>query len=215
MTIKPETLIDGTEVSAIMEAAGLEVIADPPSATKLLDILAQAISEIIRKAPDRKRMTRREIERVEKLHDRFDTLLRSYQGTGNPPPLLPTVPLESGTHLTPWQRWLDTLKFHDPKRQDSINWTAVANLLVIYEMLFGKTVVAENAEMGDSKPVVFLNAAFALVKSSVAEDRIRIDPWYYKAPSVSSLNARLRDLRANEMRFARKRIDHALSNPDQ
>ena len=207
MTVQPEIRIEAGEVSKIIEAAGLEVAAAEPTAGKLRAILAQTVSEMLRNAPTRKPLTRREFEKVERLHDRFDQLLRSYQGTGNPPPMLPVYTLESGKQITTWERWLDSLKLHGGKREESINWAAVGELLVIYEMLFETAVVTENAEFGDSKPVAFLRAAFALVKRGVADERIQIAPWYYMAPGVSSLNARLKDLRANEMRFARNRID--------
>lgn len=212
MSDNSQSPVGAEKIDRIIRAAGLEVAADPETTLKLAAILGRTVSEMIRMAPSRKALTRKEMERVEKLHDRFDSLLRSFQGTGNPPPMLPTVRYESGVVVTEWQRWLYALRFHEPTRQKSLNWRAVGELLVLYEMIFETRVTAENAESGATRPVCLLKAAFAAVKEHVPKEQERIAPYYYIVPSVSSLNSRLGELRTREMKFAEHRIREMLSD---
>lgn len=192
-----ETLVDPEIVQAIIDAAAPCTPAVGDRGDRLRACLAESVRRIVRKAPSRKLLTPREMERVMKAHDRFDKVLRSVQGAGNPPPML-WREYDSGTPMTPWTHWMESLKFREEK-EELLNWKAIGELLAIFEALFGERIVQSNSDAGDSCPMCFLKEAFAAARGLVPQEKQDLARWYYIAPSASSLNKRLDRLRAEEM----------------
>jgi hypothetical protein len=195
---RSELLIDPEAVRTIIRAAGRRVAAEGVLLERLEACLAEAISRAIRKAPAKKLLIPREMRSVMKAHDRFDKLLSSLQSAGNPPPMLPSATMESGSRETPWTRWMDGLAFRSEK-EELLNWEAIGEFLAIYEALFAERIMKANADTGVSHPVSFLKAAFRAVKAKVTAEQHDLARWYYQAPSVSALNERLERLRLEGM----------------
>jgi hypothetical protein len=202
-------------ISSIIAATGLQPPAHQEKVERLEAYLSAVILNLARKAPTRKALGPAEMRKVGQLHDKFDALLRSFQGAGNPPPMLPWTTLESGTPVTPWTHWMDGLAFAGQGRPEQLNRGAVGELLAIYEQLFERTAVAENAELGESAAVRFIRACLRAVRERVPPERVLLAPWYYQVPSVSSLNGRMDHLRKHELRFGRERVSRFLGSASQ
>lgn len=183
-------IIDVDAIDRIIRETALPLPANKALNALLRDYLRVRLTNLVLRAPVKSQVSRKQYEKVARLHEEFKNALEVLQDTSDPPPLLAAKKNILGQARDPWVGWLSRVRFLDEAtsergRNPSGNRDATGELVAIYRKLYDREPSANTSSEKKAPPTLrFIKACMNEVKLASERQHAIINPTYFKAPSA-------------------------------